>query len=350
MDANEGWRLRAWDGRPRWERWPAPPPGPGEVQVRVEACGVGLTVLNNMGGVNWDDPSMLPRVPGHELVGHVVAAGAGVDEPAVGDRVLAYFYLSCFACPACRSGREDRCARSAGRLGIHRDGGYARLVTLPAGNAVPFPYDLDAAEATVIPDAVATPVHVCRTRLGLREGERLVVIGAGGGVGAHLVQVALADGAEVTGLDRTEAKLALVGKLGATAADAAAGFDDVRLGHWDGVADAVVDLVGTPASLAWALGRLGQGGRLCLLTTYPGVTVPVTPRDLVARELAVVGSHYATRAEVAEAARLVAGGVVRPVLGRVAPAPEAEELHDGLRAGTLLGRGAIRFDEQPASP
>ena len=115
-----------------------------------------LTVLNNSRGENWDDPGLLPRVPGHELVGHVVKTGAEVEDPAVGDRVLAYFYLSCFACAACVSGREERCSLR-GRLGIHRDGGYARLTNIPAGNAVPIAEGIDADAATAIPDAVATP-------------------------------------------------------------------------------------------------------------------------------------------------------------------------------------------------
>jgi acryloyl-coenzyme A reductase len=167
-----------------------------------------------------------------------------------------------------------------------------------------------------------------------------VVIGAGGGVGAHLVQVARACGAEVTGLDRTEAKLELVERLGAAPVDSS----DFGKAAVEG-ADAVVDLVGSTESLGWALDQLGQGGRLCLLTTFKDVVLPVAPRTLVAREITVMGSHYATRAEVAEAARLVADGTVRPVLGRTLPAPEVERPHEALRAGTLLGRGAIRFDD-----
>ena len=316
------------------------------MQVEVEACGVGLTVLNNSRGENWDDPRLLPRVPGHELVGHVVKTGAQVEEPSVGDRVLAYFYLSCFACTACRSGSEERCTSSGGRLGIHRDGGYARLTNIPAGNAVPLTEGIDAVAATVIPDAVATPVHICRSRLGLSEGERLVVIGAGGGVGAHLVQVARTCGAEVAGVDRSTEKLALIEDLGAVAVDAA-GFGVTRIEQWDGPADAVVDLVGSTESLRWALDRLGQGGRLCVVTTFRDVALPVAPRDLVARELVCMGSHYATRREVGEAARLVGSGLVRPVIGSTVAAPEVETLHEQLRAGRLLGRGAITWTASP---
>lgn len=342
VSENEGLRLHDWSGRMHWERWEIPDPAPGEVQVAVEACGVGLTVVNNISGLNWNDPSLLPRVPGHELVGRVSRVGDGVDAPAAGERVLAYFYLSCFRCPACRAGREDRCSESGGRLGVHRDGGYARFVNLPAGNAIPFPAHLDAAAATVIPDAVATSLHVCRNRLGLAAGDRLAVIGAGGGVGAHLVQVAQSCGAAVTGLDRSEEKLRLVAELGGTPVDSSR-FGDVTLAHWDGVADAVVDLVGSPESLQWGLDHLAQGGVICVLTTFRDATVQVSPRHLVAQELTLMGSHYATRSELAEATRMVADGLVRAVVADVASPQDAEDLHQALRRGQLLGRGALRW-------
>ena len=341
---NEGYRLHEWGGPLRWERWALPDPPPGEVQVAVEACGVGATVLNNSRGENWPDPTLLPRVPGHEVVGRVVSTGSDVSTPAVGDRVLAYFYLSCFACRQCAFGREERCERSAGRYGVHRDGGYARLTNLPAGNALPLPESVAAADATVIADAVATSVHVCRFRLGLGAGDRVVVLGAGGGVGAHRVQVAQACDATVVGLDRGAPKLSLVESLGATPVDSTR-FDDVRLDDWGGRADAVVDLVGSEESLGWAVQHLDQGGRVCVLTTFRDVVLPVAPRDLVSRELAVLGSHYASRREVGEAARLVTDGAVRPVVGAVVAAGDVEHLHDALRAGSLLGRGAVVWSE-----
>jgi len=340
---NEGFRLHRWDGALHFERWSIPEPPPGEVQVEVEACGIGLTVLNNTRGVNWRSPELLPRVPGHEIVGRVVAVGDEVTSLAVGARVLAYFYLSCFSCSECQAGREERCPRGSGRLGIHRDGGYARLVNLPAGNAIPFESELDAAQAVVIPDAVATPVHVCRTRLGVQPGDRVAVVGAGGGVGAHLVQVARACGAVVVGLDRTPPKLHLIESLGVIAVDSGR-FDAVDLEAWGGVADAIVDFVGSPESLSWGLDHLAHGGQLCVLTTFRDVTLPLAPRDLVARELTVLGSHYASRREVGEAASLVSSGQVTPVVGSEVVPDTLGDVHQALAAGTLIGRGALRWD------
>lgn len=342
---NEGLRLHDWSGRMHWEQWSIADPAPGEIQIAVEACGVGLTVVNNIHGQNWDDPALLPRVPGHEVVGRVTKLGDQVEAPVSGARVLAYFYLSCLRCGTCRSGREDRCPHSAGRLGVHRDGGYAELMNIPVGNAIPFPYAIDAAAATVVPDAVATSLHVCRNRLGLGQGDRVAVIGAGGGVGAHLVQVAQTCGAVVAGLDRSDEKLRLVQELGATPVDSSR-FEDVGLPDWEGVADAVVDLVGSAASLQWGLDHLGHGGTMCVLTTFQDSFVQVSPRRFVAQELTLMGSHYATRAEVAEAARLVADGRVKPVIAEVVHPQDAEDLHHALRSGQLLGRGALRWSSR----
>jgi D-arabinose 1-dehydrogenase-like Zn-dependent alcohol dehydrogenase len=339
MSVVEGYRLHAWGEDPRWESFEMRDPGRGEVLVEVEACGVGLTVLNCMNGDLDSSPELLPLVPGHEAVGRVAAVGEGVAEPAVGDRVMAYFYLSCFRCRACLSGREPRCERLAGWYGVHLNGGYAPRTVLPAGNAVPLPEAIPAPEATVIPDAVATPVHVCRTRLGLGPGDTVAVIGAGGGVGIHMVQVAAACGATVAGLERGDDKLALVERHGAIPVEAG-GFS-AGLEALGGAVDAVVDLVGTPESLGWGLEHLRTDGRLCVLTTFRGVSFNVDPRLLVVRESSIVGSRYASRAELMQAAAMVASGTVRPVVGAVAAPDEVVRLHRELRAGSLLGRGAL---------
>ncbi len=336
----DGWRLHAWGGKPRWESFAIDAPSAGEVLVEVEACGVGLTVLNCMNGDLDDSISLLPRTPGHEVVGVVAAVGEGVLEPRVGDRVMAYFYLSCLSCRACLSGRESRCRRLAGWYGVHRDGGYAPLTLLPAGNALPLEFDLPPAEATVIPDAVATPVHVCVDRLALGPGERVAVLGAGGGVGAHMIQVAAACGAKVAGLERSPEKLALIEELGAAPVDST-NLASVRLEDFDGRADAVIDLVGSPETLAWAWNALAIGGRLCVLTTFRDVDFRPEPRDFVFKESQVIGSRYASRAELMRAAELVASGAVRPVIGATADPRDVEDLHEDLRAGRLRGRGAL---------
>jgi D-arabinose 1-dehydrogenase-like Zn-dependent alcohol dehydrogenase len=341
----KGYRVHRWGQDPVWEELPQPEPGPGEVLVEVEACGVGLTVLNATAGQLADDEALLPRVPGHELVGRVVDAGSGAGRELVGRRVVAYFYLVCGTCPECVAGRDSRCANLRGWVGIHVDGGYAPRTVLPARNAIPVPDELDPVAATVVPDAVATPVHVCRTRAKVTPTDRVAVIGAGGGVGAHLVQVAALFGGRVAGLDVGARKLALVEQLGAAAVDSA-DFGSVDPdGLWpDGRPTVVVDLLGSAASLEWSAAALAMGGRLVALTTFPGRSLPLDPRALVFRESTVLGSRYAHRAEVAIAADLVAQGRVRPVIGEVTGPADVLGLHRQLRDGRLLGRGALRWD------
>jgi D-arabinose 1-dehydrogenase-like Zn-dependent alcohol dehydrogenase len=335
----KGLRVHSWGGPLVAEEVPEPAPGEGEVLVEVEACGVGLTVLNCIGGDLGDDPADLPRVPGHELAGRVIEAGAGVDPGRVGERVVAYFYLFCGSCPRCLGGHEDLCDRLAGFVGVDRDGGYAERVALPARNAIAVPAGIDPVVATVIPDAVATPVHVAR-RARIQPGERVAVIAAGGGIGIHMVQVAGVFGADVAGLDVDAAKLEhLERELGVRPVDSS-DFGAARL-PWSDPPDVVIDLLGTRESLKWALRALGRGGRLVVLTTFPGVEFPVSPRAMVFGELALLGSRYARRAELAMAARLVLEGRVRPVIGRRERIERVTEIHDDLRAGRLLGRGAL---------
>ena len=336
----EGYRLHRWGDAPRWEAFTMPDPARGEVLIQVEACGVGLTVLNCMNGALGDAPELLPVTPGHEVVGRIAAVGEGVDESRIGTRVVAYFYLSCFHCRWCLKGRESRCENLRGHYGVHRDGGYAPYSVLPEDNALALPESIPAAQATVIPDAVATPVHVCRTRLGLGPGDRVAVIGAGGGVGIHMVQVAAACGASVTGLERGDEKLALVEGFGVAAEDSA-DFDAVELQDFDGRADAIIDLVGTRESLSWSLSRVATGGRVCVLTTFRGVEVPVQPREFVFREMSILGSRYASRSELLEAAAMVERGEVSPVVGMTSDPRDVESIHELLRAGRLEGRGAL---------
>jgi propanol-preferring alcohol dehydrogenase len=338
----EGYRIHAWGGPLRWDAFDVPDPGPGEVRIRVEACGIGLTVLNCIRGDLANDAARLPRVPGHEIVGVIDAVGSGVTSHTAGQRVMAYFYLACGACDACRAGQDSLCRNLAGWVGVHRDGGYAPYTVLPAGNAVPLPDGIAAAQATAIPDAIATPLHVCKTRARVHRGDRVAVIGAGGGVGIHMVEMAALFGASVAGLDVNETKYEAIRQMGGAPIDSRS-FDRIELPPTWGQhpPTVVIDLLGSRDSLAWGMKTLGLGGRHVMLTTFRDVEVFVSPRDLVLRELTVLGSRYASKGELAESAQLVAEGKIHPVVSRVVAPGEVEDVHRALQDGTLLGRGAL---------
>lgn len=341
----DGYRIHQWGGDLQWDSFEVPTPGAGEALVRVEACGIGLTVLNCMRGDLANDAARLPRVPGHEIVGRIEAVGPGVETVSKGQRVMAYFYLVCGRCPACVSGSDSLCENLAGWVGVHRDGGYAPFTVLPARNLIPLPESVPAAQATAIPDAIATPLHVCKTRARVQSGDRVAVIAAGGGVGIHMVEMARLFGAQVAGLEASDTKFDAIAAMGGTPL-LSRSFDAIDLREaWDHpTATVVIDLLGTQASLAWSLKSLALGGRLVLLTTFRGVEVPMSPRDLVLGETTILGSRYASRSELVESAALVAAGKIHPVVSQVVGPERIGEVHDALRDGSLVGRGAVDWN------
>lgn len=346
MREAQGYRIRQWGGDLQWESFGVADPGPGEALVEVEACSIGLTVLNCIRGDLANDPRLVPRVPGHELVGRVAHVGPGVTGLSPGQRVMAYFYLACGVCQPCRAGQDSLCRNLAGWVGIHRDGGYATHTILPAGNLLPLPESVSAVTATAIPDAVATPYHVCRKRARIRPGDRAVVIGAGGGVGIHMVQMARLFGADVVGLEIAEDKFSAIEEAGGRPM-LSRSFDEVHLQDaWgDERPTVVIDLVGNRSSLCWGLEAVGSGGRMVVLTTFRNVDFPVSPREMVFREIDLLGSRYASKADLLKAAELVATGQIEPIIGEVTRPEGVGKVHQQLREGTLIGRGALVWND-----
>src|SRR6266581_269072 len=247
-----------------------PEPGPGEVLVRVVACGAGLTLesvrLGHLGGST-------PRILGHEYSGTVAVTGAGVEGWREGDPVTGSFYLFCGNCVMCASGRETLCVNNQGYLGAKRDGAFAEYLVVPARNLVRIPDGVTLREAGVIADAVATPYHIARERARIVAGQRVAVIGAGGGVGVHMLQVARAFGAFVIAVERDAAKLQRLQELSPDALIATTSdswqADLVRAAN--GQLDVCIDFVGTPETTSKGIAALGRGGIFVIAGTLPGL-------------------------------------------------------------------------------
>jgi propanol-preferring alcohol dehydrogenase len=323
------------------EEVPRPQPGPGEALVRVRACGLGLTLVWNRSG-RGGASGKLPRIIGHEIAGDVTEVGPSVEGFAPGDRVNVYYYLICGNCRWCNRGRDDLCDRQAGVVGRQIDGGLAEYVKLPVRNLCQIPPEVSYEDAAVTADAVATPVHVLRERAHLRAPDTVLVVGAGGGVGIHMVQMARVLGAsQVIAVDITAEKLALATQNGADAVinSAEVGFDEevLRLTKGRGV-DVVVEMVGVPATLERSLRSVGKGGRLVLVGTYDTkAALPVT-QDSLRGECTVTGSRYCARHELAEAVDLVAQGRIRPTITRTCRLEEADDVLRSIERMELAGR------------
>ena len=285
-----------------------PDPGAGEVLVRVQAAGICGTDYRIWTG---ERPVRYPLIPGHELIGNVVAVGPGVTRVAPGHRVAVEPNWGCAACDLCREGKRNLClARTA--VGIDRDGGFADLVALPERACWPAPAGL-ASDVLLFAEPLAVVMRAV-ARAAPRPQETAAVVGVGT-LGLLALQVLKARGCRVLAVGRTDRRLGLARELGADATVAGAGHAVVdaarRLSGRDGV-DLVVEAAGTVEAVELSLGQVGlvrPGGRV-VLTGLPHEPARVEFFWIVRREIDIRGSMiYA--AEFGEAVELLVEGRVR---------------------------------------
>jgi propanol-preferring alcohol dehydrogenase len=190
---------------------PVPEPGPGEIRLKVRACGACHTDLHTVEGDL--ELKRIPLIPGHQVVGTVDTRGRGSTLHKEGDRLgVTWLYSSCGECLYCREGRENLCP-SAQFTGYHRDGGYAEYMVVPEQSAFPVP--------DIFTDIDATPL-LCGGVIGYR-ALRLSEIGSKGKLGlygfgnsAHIViQIAVNRGCEVYVFTRSQNHQKLAAELGA---------------------------------------------------------------------------------------------------------------------------------------
>jgi propanol-preferring alcohol dehydrogenase len=299
------------DGRPlRAVRREPRPPAPGEVRVRVSACGVCRTDLHLAEG------DLPPRrhgtVPGHEIVGVVESLGAGATRFARGDRIgIAWLRSTCGRCRWCRSGRENLCPDAA-FTGWDADGGYAEFATVPEAYAYRLPADLDDVAAAPLLCAGIVGYRALR-RSALPPGGRLGIYGFG--ASAHIVaQVAIAQGAVVHVLTRSAEARELALELGAASAGPAEAEPPEPL-------DSAVLFAPAGELVPVAMRALDQGGTLAVAGIHLSDIPALHYADELFREKQLRSVTANTRADGEEFLRLAARLQIRPT---VTPRPLAE--------------------------
>ena len=292
-----------------------PAPSPGGVVVEVHATGLCRSDWHAWAG--HDDGVVLPHVPGHELVGAVVAVGSGVQRWTVGDRVTTPFVCGCGRCPWCRDGQAQVCPDQT-QPGFTHWGSFAEYVALHAAdtNLVAVAPVVDDASAAGLGCRFATSYRALTARARVQPGEWVTVVGVGG-VGLSAVQVAVAAGARVVAVDRTPAALALAQNLGATHAVLADGRDVPAEVHdlTGGGSHVAVDAVGSETTCADAIRSLRRRGRHVQIGLLPGGGGghPAVPMDrVIAWELDVLGSHGMASVDYPGMLALVEDGTLRP--------------------------------------
>lgn len=313
--------------------WRRPDPAPGEVLIKVGACGLNNTDVNTRSGwyskavteattgnafeeVGKDDPSWggapisFPRIQGADVCGIIVAAGDGVDATRIGERIITDNWL--------RDPDDLDDKNKTGYFGSERDGGFAEYTTMPARNAVAVKSDLTDAELATFSCSYSTAEGML-TRVQVTDADTVLVPGASGGVGGALVQLAKRRGARVVAL-ASEAKHGDVAALGA----------DVVLPR-------------APSSLRQALGReritvltdvvggddwptmidvLERGGRYACSGAIAGPMVTLDLRTFYLRDLTFAGSTVIDLEVMPNLVGYIEAGDIKPALAATYPLSE----------------------------
>ncbi len=286
-----------------------PIPGPDDLLVRVEACGVCGTDRHLLHG---EFPSTPPVTLGHEFSGIVEAMGTSVTGFSVGDRITGDPNIACGRCPQCAAGRVNLC-RKLQAIGIHRDGGFADYVLVPQKQAFLLPAGLDPLHG-----AFCEPLACCLHGIdiaGIRAGSSVVVLG-GGVIGLLTLQLARLAGATTVILSTRQAsRRQLAEEIGATASVDPTTDDIIDQiagphGLMPGGVDVVIECAGVAETVQQSFRLAKSGGTVVILGVMPqGEKVEIEPFDILFRELRVLGSFINPFVH-RRAADLVASGAI----------------------------------------
>jgi propanol-preferring alcohol dehydrogenase len=320
---------------------PVPVPGPGQILVKTEACGVCHTDLHAAKG-DWPVKPALPFIPGHEAIGLVVALGTGVTSVTLGERVgVPWLYSACGHCEYCLSAWETVCA-SAQFGGYTKNGGFAEYILADPDYVAHIPDGLDAkAAAPLICAGLTSYKGIKETQA--RPGEWIVISGIGG-LGHLAVQYAKAMGLLVCAVDVDDGKLAHAKKLGADLLVNAAKGDPAAavVAGTKGGAHGV--LITAPSLIAFKQGvAMTRKTGTCVLVGLPPGEFPVPLFDVVANCISIRGSFVGTRQDMAEALAFAAAGKVK-VDFEVQPLSAINDVFERLEHGKVASRVVLDFE------
>lgn len=328
---------------------PVPSPGPGEVLLAVKACGLNqVDLLTRDGQTPASVP--LPHISGTEVAGDVVAVGPGVQQWAVGDRVVVDPILSCGECSFCRVGSTNMCLR--GRVfGVQTHGGYAERVVAPASQLIPLPESLSYAEAAAVAVTGPTAWHMLRRRADIRIGEDVLIIAAGSGIGVLGMQIAALAGARVIATAGSDEKVRQALDLGAQFAvnhRDPSWAEQVR--KWTGGrgVDVVFEHVGA-ATWEGSLRALARGGRLVTCGGHSGFSVNINLWHLFVKEHTIIGSFAGARQDFLDVMRLVSQGKIKPIIQQTFALEDVRKAQAMMQGRQVFGKLMIDPSLKPAS-
>jgi NADPH:quinone reductase-like Zn-dependent oxidoreductase len=319
---------------------PTPQPGPGEVRVRMRAATLNRHDLFTLQGI-VGYPITLPRILGCDGAGIVDSYGperpAGTPDP--GSEVVLYPISTCRHCRGCLSGDTMTCRAwtllSDGPL----EGTFAEYVVLPAMHVIQKPPAFSDVEAAALGVSTLTAYRMLFVKAGLRPGQTVLVQGASGGVATMAIAMAAAAGIRVIASSRTEEKLEIARRLGASVCVVAgrdAAKQIVAATGGDGV-DAVIETVGE-ATWATSLRALRLGGTIVVSGTTTGANPPADLGRVFWRQLRIIGSSMGSLPEFRALVSFVQAKGLKPPVDSVWPLERGRESFAKLAAGDHVGK------------
>lgn len=317
-----------------------PTPGPGQILVKTEACGVCHTDLHAAQG-DWPLKPGLPFTPGHEGIGIVTALGTGVTAVQLGDRVgVPWLYSACGHCEYCLAARETVCAE-AQFGGYTKNGGFAEYIVADPNYVAHIPAGLGPREAApLICAGITSYKGIKETRA--KPGEWVAISGIGG-LGHLAVQYARAMGLLVCAVDIDDGKLAHAKRLGADATVNARNGDAiaaVRAATGGGAHGVLITAPSLPA-FTQGVGMARKFGT-CVLVGLPPGDFPTPLFDVVANCITIRGSFVGTRRDMAEALAFAAAGKVKADI-ELQPLTAINDVFKRLAHGEVPSRVVLDF-------
>jgi len=314
---------------------PTPEPGPREVRIKVEACGIcfsdSYVVAGTLPGVRF------PAVPGHEIAGRIDAVGQGVTTWRVGQRVgVGWFGGNCGTCPRCRSGDFITC-RYLKVPGVHYDGGYADYMIAPIEALASIPDELDAAAAAPLLCAGITTFNALRNS-GARAGDLVAIFGIGG-LGHLAVQFAAKMGFHTVAIARGKDKEKLALELGAHRYLDSQTQDVAKELMALGGAKVVLATATSGKAMTPLIDGLGVDGTLVVLGASPE-PIEVNPFHIIGERRGVRGWPSGTSVDSEDTMRFSALSGIRPMI-ETYPLARAAEAYERMISGKARFRVVV---------
>jgi NADPH:quinone reductase-like Zn-dependent oxidoreductase len=317
---------------------------PDDVVVRVRACALNRLDIFARQGISGPGirAAHLPHISGVDVAGEVVEVGAGVERWRPGHRVVLFPGLSCGHCGACERGEDTMC-RHYRIFGEDTHGGLAEYCRIGAGNLESLLDDVPFEQAAAIPTAYTTAWRMVITVGNLRPQERVLVLGAGGGVGVAAVQIARRLGAYVFGVtsgsDRAR-RLEEVG-VGRVIDRLTEDFESVVMNETGGSG---VNMVVNPVGGAtWrpAIRSLAMGGRMLICGATIGDDPDLSIREIYQSHRQILGAPLGNRQDFQSVLDVFSRGEIEPVIHATMPLEAVAEAHRLIEEGKSFGKVVI---------